>query len=146
MKVAHSCPTLCDPMDYTVHRILQARILEWVAYPFCSGSPWARNRTEFSMHCRGILYQLSYQGSPSISYYPWIESLHLLQLCFLNKQVLLFQLWFKKMDIDTGQVFMILKNWKPRTVVIYIALIRSACLPDMLYLCDSATQFMTQFC
>ena len=33
-KVAQSCPTLCDPMDYTVHVILQARILEWVAFPF----------------------------------------------------------------------------------------------------------------
>ena len=31
MKVAQSCPTLCDPMDYIVHVILQARILEWVA-------------------------------------------------------------------------------------------------------------------
>ena len=27
--MAQSCPTLCDPMDYTVHGILQARILEW---------------------------------------------------------------------------------------------------------------------
>ena len=27
------CPTLCGPMDYTVHGILQARILEWVAFP-----------------------------------------------------------------------------------------------------------------
>ena len=28
VKVAQSCPTLCDPMDYTVHGILLARILE----------------------------------------------------------------------------------------------------------------------
>ena len=28
VKVAHSCPTLCDPIDYTVHGILQARVLE----------------------------------------------------------------------------------------------------------------------
>ena len=34
VKVAQSFPTLCDPMDYTVHAILQARILEWVAFPF----------------------------------------------------------------------------------------------------------------
>ena len=27
------CPTLCDPMDYAVHGILQARILEWVPVP-----------------------------------------------------------------------------------------------------------------
>ena len=37
VKVAQSCPTLCDPMDYTVHGILQARILEWVAFPFSRG-------------------------------------------------------------------------------------------------------------
>ena len=39
LKVAQSCPTLCDPMDYTVHGILQARILEWVAFSFTRGSP-----------------------------------------------------------------------------------------------------------
>ena len=33
VKVAQSCPNLCDPMDYTVHGILQVRILEWVAFP-----------------------------------------------------------------------------------------------------------------
>ena len=33
VKVAQPCPTLCGPMDYTVHGILQARILEWVAFP-----------------------------------------------------------------------------------------------------------------
>ena len=37
---SHSlCPTPCDPMDYTVHRILQARILEWVTYPFSGDLP-----------------------------------------------------------------------------------------------------------
>ena len=33
-KLPQSCPTPCDLMDYTVHGILQARILEWVAIPF----------------------------------------------------------------------------------------------------------------
>ena len=37
VKVAQVCPSLCDPMDYTVHGILQARILEWVAFPFFQG-------------------------------------------------------------------------------------------------------------
>ena len=41
MLVAQSCPTLCNPMDYSpsgssVHGILQAGILEWVAIPFLS--------------------------------------------------------------------------------------------------------------
>ena len=34
VKVTQLCPTLYNPMDYTVHGILQARILEWVAFPF----------------------------------------------------------------------------------------------------------------
>ena len=38
MRVAQSCPTLCNPIDYTVHGILQARKLEWVAFPFSRGS------------------------------------------------------------------------------------------------------------
>ena len=42
VKVAQSCPALCDPMDYTVCGILQARMLEWVASPFSRGSSQPR--------------------------------------------------------------------------------------------------------
>ena len=48
MKVARSCATLCDPMNYTVHEILQVRILECVAFPFFRGSSQARYRTQVS--------------------------------------------------------------------------------------------------
>ena len=58
-KVPQLCPTLCDPADPTVHGVLQAGILEWVAYPFSSACFWPRNRTSL-LHCRRILYQLSY--------------------------------------------------------------------------------------
>ena len=49
-EVAQSCPTLCNPVDYSlpsssVHGILQARILEWVAISFSRGSSQPRNRT-----------------------------------------------------------------------------------------------------
>ena len=105
VKVTQSCLTLCDPMNYTLHRILQARILEWVAFPFSRGSsqpkPGIKPRSpalqvdslpaepqgkpkntgvgslsllqlifltqELNrglLHCRQILYQLSYQGNP----------------------------------------------------------------------------------
>ena len=37
---------LCDPMDYTVHWILQARILEWVVFPFSRGSSQPRDWTQ----------------------------------------------------------------------------------------------------
>ena len=102
MKVAQSCLTLCHPMNYTAHGILQTRILEWIAFPFSRGSSQCRDRTQVShiagrfftiwatretkntgvgglsllqeifptqeldrglLHCRQILYQLSYQGS-----------------------------------------------------------------------------------
>ena len=36
-KVTQLCLTLCDPMDYRVHGIFQARILEWVVFPFSRG-------------------------------------------------------------------------------------------------------------
>ena len=54
-KVAQLCPTLCDPMDYTVHGILQARILEWVAVPFSRGSSQPRDRTQVS-HIAGRFF------------------------------------------------------------------------------------------
>ena len=48
--VAQLCPTLCNPMDCSprgssVHGILQARILEWVAVPFSRGSSRPRDQT-----------------------------------------------------------------------------------------------------
>ena len=75
-KGAQSCPSLCDPIDCppatSVHGILQARILEWVAIPFSRGSSQLRDRTWAYMNCRQILYSLSHQGSTrkclSISY------------------------------------------------------------------------------
>ena len=48
VKVIQSCPTLCDPMVYTVHGILQARILEWVAIPFSRGSSQPRDQPQVS--------------------------------------------------------------------------------------------------
>ena len=48
MKVTQLCPTLCIPTDYTVHGILQARILEWVAFPFSRGSSQPRDQTQVS--------------------------------------------------------------------------------------------------
>ena len=48
-----SCPTLCDPMDcsppgFSVHGILQARILEWVAISFSRGSSQPKDQTHIS--------------------------------------------------------------------------------------------------
>ena len=48
VKVAQSCPALCNPMDYTLLGILLARILEWVAFPFSRESSKPRDRTQVS--------------------------------------------------------------------------------------------------
>ena len=56
VKVTQLCPTLCDPMDYTVHGILQARILEWVAFPFSIEKAFPTQGLDSGLpHCRQIL-------------------------------------------------------------------------------------------
>ena len=49
VKVAQSCLTLCNRMDCTVHGILQAIILEWVAAPFSRGSSQPRDGSQVSL-------------------------------------------------------------------------------------------------
>ena len=61
-EVAQSCPTLCNPVDCSLpdsslHGILQARILEWVAISFSSGSSQPRDRTQVS-HIAGRRFNL----------------------------------------------------------------------------------------
>ena len=63
VKIVQSRPTLCNPMDYTVHGILQARILEWVAVSFSRASSHPRDGTQVSPALQTDLYQLNYQGS-----------------------------------------------------------------------------------
>ena len=50
-----------------VHGILQARILEWVAFPFSSGSSRPKESNQGLLHCRSILYQLSYQRKKNLA-------------------------------------------------------------------------------
>ena len=59
-----SCLTLCHPMDCSppgssVHGILQARILEWVAIPFSRGSSWPREQTHVSCIAGGFFTVLA---------------------------------------------------------------------------------------
>ena len=68
VKITELCSTLWDPIDCSlagssVHGILQARILEWVAIPFIQGIIPTQGLNQGLLHCRWILYQLSYQES-----------------------------------------------------------------------------------
>ena len=67
VSVAQSCPTLCNPMNcslpgFSVHGILQRRILKWVAIPFSRGIFPGQGLNPALLHCRQILYHLSHQG------------------------------------------------------------------------------------
>jgi len=68
VKVSQFCPTLFDPMGcslpgFSVHGILQVRILEWVAIHFARGIFQTQGSNLGLPHCRQILYCLSHQGS-----------------------------------------------------------------------------------
>ena len=65
VKVTQSYPTLCNPTDYTVHGVLQARILEWVAVPFSRGSPQPRDWT-LASQLQADSLPAEPQGSPRI--------------------------------------------------------------------------------
>ena len=54
VKITQLCLTLCDPMDYTVHGVLQVRILEWVAVPLSRESSQPRDRTQISCIAGGF--------------------------------------------------------------------------------------------
>ena len=54
VKVAQWCLTLCDPLHHTVHGILQARIPEWVAFPFSRGSSQPRDQNQVSSIASGF--------------------------------------------------------------------------------------------
>ena len=69
-KSLHLCLTFCDSTDYrppgsSVHGILQARVLEWVAISFSRGSSQPRDRTRISCNADGFL-TTGPQGKPVV--------------------------------------------------------------------------------
>ena len=84
VKVAQLCPTLCNSMVYTVHGILQARILlEWVATPFSGGLFPTQGSNPGLPHCRWIFLSAQPPGKPKIT---GVGSLSLLQRIFLTQK------------------------------------------------------------
>ena len=95
VKVAQSCPTLCGPMDYTVHGILQARILEWVAFPFSRGSPQPRDWTQVSHIVGGFFTSWAAREANdrdiAYTFSAWIVTLFPEQQGRSREQLLVFQ-------------------------------------------------------
>ena len=69
VKVSQSCSTLCDPMDCTVHGILQTRIQEWVVFSFSRASSQPRDRTQVSRIAGGFFTSWSRREVLYILYY-----------------------------------------------------------------------------
>ena len=53
----------CNPMDHTVHGILQAGILEWVAFPFSRGSSQPRDQIQVSRFAGGFFTSWATRGA-----------------------------------------------------------------------------------
>ena len=72
VKVTQSCPTLCHTMDCnlpgsSVHEILQAGILKWVAIPFSRDSSQAMDQTQVSCIGGGFFHHLAECAHPAVS-------------------------------------------------------------------------------
>ena len=83
VKVAQPCLTFCDPMENAMHGILQARILEWAAFPFSRGSSQPRDRTR-SPALQVDSLPAEPQGKPKNT---GVDSLSLLQLVFSTQEL-----------------------------------------------------------
>ena len=83
VKVAQLCLTLCDPVNYTVHGLLWARIVEWVAFPFSRGSSQPRDRTQL-VHSLPTEPQGKQENKICHFYLSWSDGTGCHDLSFLN--------------------------------------------------------------
>ena len=128
MKVAHLCLTFCNSMDYTVHGILQARILEWVAFPFSKGSSQPRDWTQIS----NIAVNSEPQGKPKNT---GVVSLSLLQWIFptqeFNRGLLHYRWILNQFSYQGSQIFFEISHYSLRQAVyltLNICLIINECI------------------
>ena len=94
VKVAQSCSTLCGPMDYTVHRSLQAKILKWIIFPFCRESSQPRDWTQVSHIAGRSFTSWATQEAQEyhLSLFQWIFSIQELNWGLLHCRWILYQL------------------------------------------------------
>ena len=107
-------------MDYTVHRILQARILEWVAFPFCRRSSQPRDRTQVS-HIAGRFFtswatRETQQYWCSLSLLQGIFSTKELNHGFLHYRQILYQLSIREAHLTANSLpILTLTSWNKRS-------------------------------
>ena len=105
VKVIQLCLALCDPVDYTVHGILQARTLEWVVFPFSRGSFQPRDQTQVSCIASGFFASWAMKEHPPKCFLHlilkillvlgWLTLAVILDLYKRSFQVGIFMIWDK---------------------------------------------------
>ena len=126
-KVAQSCLTLCDPINSTVHGILQVRILEWVALPFPRGSSQSRDQTQVSCIAGRFFTSWATEKPKKTG----VGSLSLLQGIFLtleSNQGLLHCRRILYQLIYQGNLYI---NWELRIKVTFLSLSYSVMYVDL---------------
>ena len=84
-------------MDYTARGILRARVLEWVAIPFSSGSAQPRDGTQVSHTAGGFFTVWAAKEAQTVSY--WILNIFYWYTCALESQLLKSLYWTIKLNI-----------------------------------------------
>ena len=100
VKVTQSYPTLCDPMDYLVQGILQARILEWVAFPFSRVYSQPRDQTQVSHIAGGFFTSWATREAvfdvskcPKLSFFLYTVSPIIFPLFYHLGEQIYFKIW-----------------------------------------------------
>ena len=120
VKVAQCCPLLCDPMGFTAHGILQARILEWVVFPFSRRSSQPRDLPRSPTLQADSLpaepqREAQNTGVGSLSLLQWIFPTQESNWGLLNCRWILYQLSYEGRQIHSKQILItnfhtVLKN------------------------------------
>ena len=129
---SQSCPTLCDPMDYSspgssVHGVLHARVLEWVAISFCRGSSQFRDQTLIScVPCLGrqVLYHCAIWEDSGCSKglsLPWRQEKN--EKRWVWKKELLWSWGRESISPDMAELSLESELCVPLCVCVYLALL-----------------------
>ena len=137
VKVAQLYLTLCNPMDYKVHGILPARVLEWVAVPFSRGSSQTRGQT----HVSSKLMSAYIAGRQILTSWATRESCFSIHLS-VNEPLVCFHVLAivnsAAMNIEVHVPFCILKN-RDITLPTKVFLVKAMVSPVVMYGCESWT-------
>ena len=134
-----------DPLDYIVHGILQARILEWVAFPFSRGSYQPRNQTRVSSIAGGFFTNWAIREAKSYGssiFKFWSISI-LFSIAPRNEQSFSFlSTSSPALVISYFLIIAILTNVKPYLIVVltYICLIIEDLFMNLLAICMSSLE------